>query len=177
MWFGDGAASFLVGDTDVIAEFKGSYTVSDDFRRPLPRRTPSLRLHTGKNAGYAMKGYSKIIPKAVNGLFDKLNITIDDVDKLVFPCFFKAEHKKIAKTLGAGDKAVDNLHEACGETGCAHPLLMMAKALDAAKPGDRIVLAGFGQGCNAMYFPGHGKHRKGQCPHAVQSTPRKQGSH
>jgi len=31
MWFGDGAASFLVGNTDVIAEFGGSHSVSHDF--------------------------------------------------------------------------------------------------------------------------------------------------
>ena len=31
MWFGDGAGSLLLGDTDVIAEFKGSYSVSHDF--------------------------------------------------------------------------------------------------------------------------------------------------
>ena len=31
MWFGDGAASLLVGDREVIAEFKGSYSVSLDF--------------------------------------------------------------------------------------------------------------------------------------------------
>ena len=151
MWFGDGAASFLVGDTDVIAEFKGAYTLSDDFVGHY-RGARHRYDYTWEERWIRDEGYSKIIPKAVNGLFEKLNITMDDVDKLVFPCFFKAEHKKIAKTLGAGDKAVDTLHEVCGETGCAHPLLMMAMALDEAKPGDRIVLAGFGQGCNAMYF-------------------------
>ncbi len=151
MWFGDGAASFLVGDTDVIAEFKGSYTVSEDFVGHY-RGARHRFDYNWEERWIRDEGYSKIIPKAVNGLLAKLNITIDDVDKLVFPCFFKAEHKKIAHKLGAADKAVDNLHEACGETGCAHPLLMMAKALDDAKPGDRIVLAGFGQGCNAMYF-------------------------
>ncbi len=151
MWFGDGAASFLVGDTDVIAAFKGAYTVSDDFVGHY-RGARNRFDYAWEERWIRDEGYSKIIPKAVNGLFEKLNITMDDVDKFVFPCFFKAEHKKIAHKLGAGDKAVDNLHEVCGETGCAHPLLMMTKALDDAKPGDRILMAGFGQGCNAMYF-------------------------
>ncbi len=31
MWFGDGAASLLLGNKDVIAEFKGSFSVSYDF--------------------------------------------------------------------------------------------------------------------------------------------------
>ena len=45
-----------------------------------------------------------------------------------------------------------NLHSECGETGAAHALVMFAKALQEAKPGDRILLAGFGQGCDALYF-------------------------
>jgi 3-hydroxy-3-methylglutaryl CoA synthase/NAD(P)-dependent dehydrogenase (short-subunit alcohol dehydrogenase family)/putative sterol carrier protein len=152
MWYGDGAAAFTVGDTDVIAEFKGSYTVSYDFVD---------HYHGGdKQFDYVWEerwardeGYGKIIPEAVNGLMDKLNITMDDVDRLIYPCVFKAEHKNIAKKLGADPKKVmDNMHEVCGETGTAHSLLMLARALEEAAPGDRILMAGFGQGCNAICF-------------------------
>lgn len=152
MWFGDGAASMLVGNEDVIAEFKGSYSVSYDF--------VSHYRGSGKQFDYMWEerwtrdeGYAKIIPEAVNGLMDKLNITIEDVDRLVYPCFFKAEHKNIARKLNASpEKIVGNMHEECGETGVAHPLLMFTRALEEAKPGDRILMAGFGQGCNALYF-------------------------
>ena len=152
MWFGDGAASMLVGSEDVIAEFKGSHSVSYDF-------VPHYR-GSGRQFDYMWEerwtrdeGYAKIIPEAVNGLMDKLNITIDDVDRLVYPCFFKAEHKNIARKLNASpEKVIGNMHEECGETGVAHPLLMFARALEDAKPGDRILVAGFGQGCSALYF-------------------------
>ncbi len=152
MWFGDGAASLMVGSEDVIAEFKGSHSVSYDF-------VPHYR---GANRKYDYmweerwtrdEGYAKIIPEAVNGLMDKIDITIDDVDRLVYPCFFKAEHKNIARKLNADpEKVMGNMHEACGETGVAHPLLMFARALEEAKPGERILVAGFGQGCSALYF-------------------------
>lgn len=152
MWFGDGAASLLVGSENVIAEFLGSYTVTRDF-------VDHFR-GAGKSYDYMWEerwvrdqGYSTIIPEAVGGLFDKLSISMDDVDKMVFPCFFKAEHRKIAKALGAGpEKLVDNMHEVCGETGAAHPLVMFVKTLQESKPGDRILLAGFGQGSDALYF-------------------------
>jgi 3-hydroxy-3-methylglutaryl CoA synthase len=75
------------------------------------------------------------------------------VDKFVFPCFFKAEHRNIANKLGATpEKLADNLHEVCGETGTAHPLVMFIHTLEKSSPGDRILLAGFGQGCDALYF-------------------------
>ena len=34
------------------------------------------------------EGYSKIIPEAVSGLFNRLSMSMDDVDKFIFPCFF-----------------------------------------------------------------------------------------
>ncbi|MBU0516529.1 MAG: SDR family NAD(P)-dependent oxidoreductase [Proteobacteria bacterium] len=152
MWFGDGAASMLVGSKNVIAEFLGSFTVTHDF----------VDHYRGLNRTYDYmweerwvrdEGYSKIIPQAVSGLFEKLSITMDDVDRFVFPCFFKAEHRKIAAKLGADpDKVPDNLHEVCGETGAAHPLVMLALTLDEAEPGQRILVCGFGQGCDALYF-------------------------
>ncbi|PKN32461.1 MAG: short-chain dehydrogenase, partial [Deltaproteobacteria bacterium HGW-Deltaproteobacteria-19] len=152
MWFGDGAASVLVGDEGVVAEFLGSYSVSHDF----------VDHYRGANQKYDYmweerwvrdEGYGRIVPEAVTGLLNKLSITMEDVDSFVFPCFFKAEHRNIAKKLGAApDKVLDNLHEVCGETGAAHPLVMFVQALEKAKPGDHILLAGFGQGCDALCF-------------------------
>jgi 3-hydroxy-3-methylglutaryl CoA synthase/NAD(P)-dependent dehydrogenase (short-subunit alcohol dehydrogenase family)/putative sterol carrier protein len=152
MWFGDGAGSLWVGDTDVIAEFKGSHSVSYDFVDHF-RGSRNDYDYMWEERWVRDEGYSRIIPEAVTGLFDKLSISMDDVDTLVFPCFFKAEHKKIAQKLGASpDQVVDNLHEACGETGAAHPFVMFISALEKAQPGDRILVAGFGQGCDALYF-------------------------
>ena len=152
MWFGDGAASLLVGKENVIAQFLGSYSVSHDF---VDHYRGSLNKfdYMWEERWVRDQGYSKIVPEAINGLFEKLSISMDDVDKLVFPCFFKAEHRKIAAKLGATpEKVVDNMHEECGETGAAHPFVMLLSALENAEPGERILLAGFGQGCDAMYF-------------------------
>jgi 3-hydroxy-3-methylglutaryl CoA synthase len=152
MWFGDGAASMLVGGQNVIAEFIGSHTVTHDFVDHY-RGAHSRYDYTWEERWVRDEGYSKIIPQAVEGLLAKLSISMDDVDRLVFPCYFKAEHRKIAKKLGLSpEKLMDNLHEQCGETGTAHAIVMFALALQEAAPGDRILLAGFGQGCDAIYF-------------------------
>ena len=152
MWFGDGAASVLVGDEDVVAEFLGSYSLTYDFVDHY-RGSKSEFDYTWEERWLREEGYSKIIPEAVNGLFKKLNISMNDVQKLVFPCLFKAEHRAIGKKLGAApEKLADTMHEVTGETGVAHALLMLVGALETAKPGDGILLAGFGQGCDALYF-------------------------
>jgi 3-hydroxy-3-methylglutaryl CoA synthase/NAD(P)-dependent dehydrogenase (short-subunit alcohol dehydrogenase family)/putative sterol carrier protein len=152
MWFGDGAAAFTVGDTDVIAAYKGSFSVSHDFVDHY-RGARKQFDYMWEERWTRDAGYGKIIPEAVNGLLKKLGMTMEQVDKLVYPCFFKGDHRKIAKNLGASpEKLVDNLHDVCGETGTAHPFLMMTAALESSKPGDHILMAGFGQGCNALMF-------------------------
>jgi len=166
MWFGDGAASVLVGDTDVVAEYKGSYSVSVDFvdhYRGADRATD----YTWEERWVRDEGYGKIIPQAISGLLAKLSLTMDDVDTLVYPCFFKAEHKKIARRVGAAPEQVpSNLHDECGEMGAAHPIAMLVRALQTAKPGDRILACGFGQGCDALCF---------QVTDAIENLPDRRG--
>jgi NAD(P)-dependent dehydrogenase (short-subunit alcohol dehydrogenase family)/uncharacterized OB-fold protein/putative sterol carrier protein len=152
MWFGDGAAALMVGDTDVVAEYKGSYSLSMDFVDHY-RGADKKYDYMWEERWTRDAGYGTIIPQAVDGLFEKLGITMDDIDKLVFPCFFKGDHRKIAQKLGATpEKLVDNMHEVCGETGAAHAFMMFISALEQAKAGDRILMCGFGQGANALCF-------------------------
>jgi 3-hydroxy-3-methylglutaryl CoA synthase/NAD(P)-dependent dehydrogenase (short-subunit alcohol dehydrogenase family)/putative sterol carrier protein len=152
MWFGDGAAAFTVGNSKVIAEYKGSFCVSHDFIDHY-RGAKNTFDYTWEERWTRDAGYARIIPEAITGLLDKLGMSIDQIDRLVYPCFFKSDHKKIAARLGASpEKLMDNLHEVCGETGTAHPFLMMTAALENARPGEHIIMAGFGQGCNALLF-------------------------
>ena len=152
MFYGDGAAALLFGNKDVIAEFKGSYSISCDF-------TDHYKGY-GKEFDYGWEerwvrdeGYGKIIPEAIKGFFKKTGMSMADIAKVIYPCYFTGTHKSIAKGLGIDpSKLQDNLHGMCGDTGTAHPLVMFAAALEDAKPGDRLLLAGFGQGCDVLCF-------------------------
>ena len=152
LWFGDGGASLLVGDDDVIAEYLGSFSVSYDFVDHY-REAGRLFDYTWEERWVRDEGYGKIIPEAIGGLLKKLSLQVGDVARFVYPCYFSSEHKKIARRLGMEKEQVaNNLHKQLGETGTAHPLLMLAGVLEQAKPGEKIVVAGFGQGCDALCF-------------------------
>ncbi|MCK6513421.1 OB-fold domain-containing protein, partial [Myxococcota bacterium] len=152
MWYGDGAASLLLGREDVLASLQETHSLSYDFvdhYRSEGQRYP----YTWEERWVRDEGYAKIIPEALRGLLNKAGLTLDDIDHLVYPCFFKSEHQRIAKLLGARKARLqDNLHDHCGETGVAHPFLMLIAALESAKPGDKIAMASFGQGCDAFLF-------------------------
>lgn len=152
MIFGDGAAAFLVGNEDVIAEFKGAYFLSYDFvdhyRGNLAKYDRSWEERWIRD-----EGLEKFIPSAINGLLEKYNLKISDFAKVIYPCDYAAADKKIAKILDIqGSQLQGTMMEEIGNTGAAHPLAMFAKALEEAKPGQKILVVSFGNGCEALFF-------------------------
>ncbi|MEW6444202.1 MAG: OB-fold domain-containing protein [bacterium] len=153
MWYGDAAAALLLGKDKVIAEFKGAHSVSYDFV-PTYRGAQATFDYGWEERWIRDEGFTKIIPEAMKGLLQKSGVALKDISKVVFPCYLgKRVHAEIAKGMGIGkEQIVDNLHEVLGDTGSAHPLTMFIAALENAKPGDKIAMASFGQGCDALLF-------------------------
>ena len=61
--------------------------------------------------------------------------------------------KAVAKRLRcAAPNHCESLAEAAGDLGAAHPLFALGMAFAAAKPGDFVLLAGFGSGVDALVF-------------------------
>ncbi len=153
LWAGDGAAAITLGSENVIAEFKGSYTVTDDFvdhYRGLSEKFD----YNWEERWIKDEGYGKIIPKAVSGLMEKTGVKGEDVARFTTPCVFGTRAVSgIAAKLGiSADKVMDNMHNVCGDTGTAHSLVMLISAIEDASPGDKIIAVAFGQGATAMLF-------------------------
>ncbi|OGP58827.1 MAG: 3-hydroxy-3-methylglutaryl CoA synthase [Deltaproteobacteria bacterium RBG_13_61_14] len=152
MWFGDGAASLLLGKENVIAELLGSHAVTLDFV-PHYRGSHEKYDYNWEERWIRDEGYMKIYPQAISGLLKKTGTNIKDVAKLCYPCFLGRAHGEIAKALGAAPQQVaGNMHAEAGECGTAHPLILLVRELEQAKPGDKIIVAGFGQGSDALLF-------------------------
>ncbi|MBN1945721.1 MAG: hydroxymethylglutaryl-CoA synthase family protein [Bradymonadales bacterium] len=152
MWFGDGAASVLLGSQDVIAEYLGSHSITYDLADHY-RGAQKRFDYMWEERWVREEGYAKFIPQAIEGLLQKTGLSISDFAHVAYPCFFTREHRNIGKRLGLNkDQLLGNLHLECGETGAAHPLVLLVTALERANPGDRILVAGFGQGCDALAF-------------------------
>lgn len=150
--YGDGGAAALLGDQDVVAEFRGSYSVSFDFGDHV-REAGQRFDRTWEERWIRDEGYQKIIPQAIAGLIGRCGVELGDVAKVVFPCEFARAHSGIAKRLGLKPEQVqDPMMMVMGDTGAAHPLVMLTAALQTANPGDKIVLASYGQGSDALLF-------------------------
>ncbi|NOZ85180.1 MAG: hydroxymethylglutaryl-CoA synthase family protein [Deltaproteobacteria bacterium] len=150
--FGDGGASFLVGNgDDVKAEVKGTYSITADF--PDRRRAPADRFDkTWEERWIRDAGLSKLIPAVVNGLLDKAGIEPGQVDKLVMPVSSRLAGS-LATRMGISSKSVqDDLVATIGDTGSAYSSMILCGALEKAKTGDKVVAVSFGSGAKAVLF-------------------------
>lgn len=149
---GDAAAAFTIGNDNVVAEFVGAHQIAVDF----------VDHYRGQNRAFDYnweerwirdEGYFKIVPRAIEALFAKVDAKPGDVDLLIMPALIRGVPEGIAKRAGIKAEAVqDNLHAVMGESGTAHALVMLSKALQSAKPGQLILVIGWGQGCDLLLF-------------------------
>jgi len=150
--FGDAAASLVVGSKNVIAEFKGSFSTTYDF----------VDHYRGQNGKFDRQwedrwirdvGFAELLPEAINGLLEKYTLSMGDFAKVAYPCHYGAARKQLNKLLNiTPEQDLGNLQKEVGETGTPHSLVLLVKALEEAKAGDKIMMASFGSGCDVLYF-------------------------
>ena len=152
MLYGDAAAALVLGADEGVARFVDSHSIAVDFIDHF--RMDGFEFDYGWEDRWVRdEGYLKLVPAVVQPLLEKTGIAPEDVTHFLLPCAQNRVPIALAKRLGINDGAVaDNLNGNCGQTGVAHPILMLAHTLEQAQPGARILLVGFGQGCDALLF-------------------------
>jgi hydroxymethylglutaryl-CoA synthase len=148
--FGDGGAALLLGSgDDVIArvvavhshtrEQIGIWREDDD---------PFVRSWEDR---YVYQRYGETVVPCIKGILAKSGLQPADVAKVALAGPAPRVQLQIAGKLGFRQEQIqDPLHEWIGSTGTAHPLVMLAAALEQAEPGDRLLLVGFGEGSDAI---------------------------
>ena len=147
--FGDGAAAFLVGDADVVAGFEASFSVADEIV-DLWRAERDRFVHSWEERFVVQEGYLPRVVEAVQGLahrtgrdFDRVALTGPDARSL----------ESAARELRVErERIVDPLFGRLGHAGVAFTPLLLASALEAAKPGERLLVASHGDGAEALAF-------------------------
>jgi len=152
MLYGDGAAAIQIGDQNVIAEYIDSQSTADDFVDHY--RADGSKYDYGWEERWVRdEGYLKIVPKAVNALLEKTQVSAAEIKHFILATDQGRVPGMIGKTLGLNGEAIaDNLLDSVGITGAAHPMLLLAHRLEQAQPNDLILVVGFGQGCDAVLF-------------------------
>ncbi|MCH2170802.1 zinc ribbon domain-containing protein [Myxococcota bacterium] len=147
---GDGAAAFLISDSDPIATLEGSHSVTDEIQ-DVWRVDGDAYTHTWEDRFVVTEGYAPVVSEAVQGLLDKLNLSPSDVNRAVLYAPDARSHATASRTLGfSADQLQDALFGKLGNTGCAFAPMLLVASLESAKPGERILLAGYGDGADVL---------------------------
>lgn len=152
MLAGDGAVALRLGRGDLLARFVGAHSVASDlvdhYRSAQARYDYVLEERWVRD-----EGYLKIVSAAVAGLLARTGCEASAITRFVLGGVQEVAARAVARQCGIADAAVQpGLIAKCGYSGCAYALAMLVDALQAAVPGERILLAGFGQGCDALLF-------------------------
>ena len=147
---GDGAAALLIAQGGGAAGLLGHATETVDFVDHYRGQNQAFD-YVWEERWVRDEGYLEIVPKAVVRALDAAAVEPGAVTHFCFPSAARRVAAMLASKLGIPAASVrDNLQGTCGEAGAAHPLLMLVHALEQARPGDKVLVTGFGQGCDAL---------------------------
>ncbi len=152
---GDGAAAVLVGDdgpgSPVIAEYLGGTSVSDEF---LDRwRTVGDRRSKVWEERFGETRYVPLGLEAWESALKAVAITADQVDLVAVTGMHGRAVKALARQLGVRDGALaDDLTTTVGQTGAAHPGLVLASMIERAGPGQVVAVLSLADGADVLVF-------------------------
>ncbi len=145
--FGDGAAALMVGETGVVASFEGVYSLSEEFMDSWRKQDDEF-VRKGDAAFVQAYGYGRMVPDCIHGILKKYEMKNSDIAHFVIPGPDSRSYARVMKALNlpAGSYPEDPLLTTVGDTGAAAPLMLLTSVLEKAKPGERILLCGYGAG-------------------------------
>ena len=149
---GDGAAAFLVSGEDLVAEFEGSYSISENMM-DVWRSAGDQFVRSWEDRFAIEEGLERILGEAIAGFMGRQGLAARDVSKLALYAPDGRRHAQLARQMGfAPEQVQDALFGQLGNTGAAFVPMLLVSALENSAPGELIVAASYGDGSDVMGF-------------------------
>jgi len=148
---GDGAAALLISASDVAAEVEGRHSLSEEIIDVWRTDTDPF-VHTWEDRFVVEHGYRATVVDGVKALLGKLGRTPRDFTKAALYGPDARSHATVARALGfdAKTQVQDAYFGRLGNTGVAFAPMLLVAALENARPGDRVLVASYGDGADAL---------------------------
>jgi hydroxymethylglutaryl-CoA synthase len=148
--FGDGAATLVVGDDRVIASIDGQMSFSHEIMDTWRAADEDI-VRSWEDRFRLEKGFIDALRASVSKALHKFGTTTKDYAKVIFSAPDSRAHREAVRALGLeAAQAQQGLFNGLGHTGTAFPLMLLIAALEDAQPGDRLLLASYGDGCDVF---------------------------
>jgi hydroxymethylglutaryl-CoA synthase len=152
MLFSDAGAAIAAGTQNVIAELIAEATAYDDFF-DMVRRDRDAYVTSFASKFSSDRGYIAPISKVVGEVLRQAGKSARDIAKFAISSPDRRMHQQLARKQGFSETQLQDIEfEDGGITGTAMPLALLSIALESAKPGDLLLVAGYGNGADAMLF-------------------------
>ncbi|MFZ5643239.1 MAG: hydroxymethylglutaryl-CoA synthase family protein [Bacillota bacterium] len=166
MLLGDGAAAFLLGNEDVVAEVLGTHSVGVDFYDNW-RGLGDQFVRSWEDRFSQTQGYSRFTVEAGQAAMQKIGLSPRDFSRVVVYGLKPGDPLKVAARMGFKPEQVqDSLIDRIGNTGAASAPMSLVAALEESRPGDNILFITYGEGSDAIVF---------QVTGAISKIPRRRG--
>lgn len=149
MTYGAGAAALVLGSEGVMAHCLGSASITEAFVDHF-RAAGDAHDYVWEERWIRDEGHLGIVPRAISAALANAGVAIGDIRHFVMPAPNRGASDAVARKVGFTGSMADALDADCGYAGAAHALLMLVGVLERAGPGEKILLVGFGQGCDAL---------------------------
>jgi hydroxymethylglutaryl-CoA synthase len=148
---GDASCAFLFGEGDGIASLIGSAHTSDEFldvwRIPGEDRVRHWEERFGEHL------YVPLAEQAFAQALEQTGLKADEIDHLVVTGVSSRSARILKSSLGVRpDVVTDDLARQVGNAGTAHLGLLLASALDVARPGETIAVVVVADGASVLVF-------------------------
>ncbi len=150
--FGHAASAITVGRDKVIASLIASHSTVDEMTDVW--RGDDDRFVSGWEERFAItQGYQRVVRQTVSELFERSAIGPSEISKAIFYAPDPGTLAGTAKSLGLkAEQIPDHMFATVGNTGTAMPLLVLSSAMEDSKVGEKLLVVGYGSGCDALLF-------------------------
>ncbi len=176
MNFGDGAVALLIGKQQMAVDIKQFSTTYYEIQDTW--RSDKDTFVRGAEDRFAMEeGIVKVMLEGISSILKKAGLTAKDFSRVALNSPNSRQLRTITQQAGFDDKTQvsDVLHMSVGDTGSAMSLMSLVASLEQAGPGEKILLATYGNGCDTFVLEtteaiSNVKDRRGIAGHLAAKT-------
>ena len=149
--FADGASALLISDEETVPlSIEDYYSISANVTGPWKRMDKDKFIRTFEVKMDA-KFYTESLVNVMSELMKRNNLTPEDIGGAAYSYSDPRAFGKIAKILKFPQGAAQNgMFLQVGDLGTAMPFMLLIAALRRPKPDAKIILAGYGDGADAI---------------------------
>jgi 3-hydroxy-3-methylglutaryl CoA synthase len=164
---GDAAVAFVLGsDEGAIARLVGRASLTSELLDVW--RTPEMRFARQWEERFGQEVLAPLLQSVATEALKSAGIQPADLATLIVDCTNARATRGLPRALGVKpEQLADDLGDRVGRTGVAHAGLLLARALDAAEPGDRIAVVVGADGADAAIFEVTDRIASGRPAHSV----------